>query len=264
MDRMITPRRTVRYLLLTALFGVMAFPLVWMFVTSLSSSQRGLTLDNYAYIFGANRFGWYLFNSLLVATIVTVANVLFCFTCGYALARRIVPGGNLWFYTILIVLMLPVHIVIIPVYLLMNKIGLYDSYGALILPWLVNPIGVFLVRQYISTLPTSMEEAGRIDGAGELRILFRIVMPLCRPVLAILAIQVFMTNWNSFLFPFILTSSEQYRTLPVALALLLGYQSIDWPQLMAGSVVAVIPVLAVFLAFQRQIISGITAGALKQ
>jgi multiple sugar transport system permease protein len=116
----------------------------------------------------------------------------------------------------------------------------------------------------VSTLPVSLEEAARIDGAGEFRILFRIVMPLCRPALAILAIQVFMTNWNSFLFPFILTSSEQYRTLPVALALLLGYQSIDWHQLMAGSVVAVIPILAVFIIFQRQIIAGITAGAFKQ
>jgi multiple sugar transport system permease protein len=244
--------------------GIMVFPLAWMFATSVAAPRGGVTLDSFAYVFGANRFGWYLFNSLIVGGIVTAANVLFCFTCGYALARKTVPGGRIWFYTVLIVLMLPVHLVIIPVYLLMNKIGLYDSYGALILPWLVNPLGIFLVRQYVSTLPTSLEEAGRIDGAGELRILFRIVMPLCRPVLAILAIQVFMTNWNSFLFPFILTSSEQYRTLPVALALLLGYQSIDWPQLMAGSVIAVVPVLAVFLVFQRQIISGVTAGALKQ
>jgi multiple sugar transport system permease protein len=261
---MIPIKRIGRYVPLMALLGVMVFPLAWMFVTSVAGARGGPTLDNYAYIFTANKFGLYLFNSVLVAVIVTAANVLFCFTCGYALARRIIPAGNLWFYTILIVLMVPVHIVIIPVYLLMNKIGLYDSYWALILPWLVNPIGVFMVRQYITTLPVSLEEAGRIDGAGELRILFRIVMPLCRPVLAILAIQVFMTNWNSFLFPFILTSSERYRTLPVALALLLGYQSIDWPQLMAGSVIAVLPVLAVFLAFQRQIISGITAGALKQ
>lgn len=265
MDRLMGRLGTgFRYLLLIGLGGIMVFPLVWMFAASIAGPHGGLTLDHFGYIFGANHFGWYLFNSLLVAGIVTAANVLFCFTCGYALARGITPGGKIWFYTILIVLMLPVHIVIIPVYLLMNKIGLYDSYGALILPWLVNPIGVFLVRQYVATLPTSLEEAGRIDGAGELRILFRIVMPLCRPVLAILAIQVFMTNWNSFLFPFILTSSEQYRTLPVALAMLLGYQSIDWPQLMAGSVVAVVPVLAVFLVFQRQIISGVTAGALKQ
>jgi multiple sugar transport system permease protein len=141
---------------------------------------------------------------------------------------------------------------------------MYDTYWALILPFLVNPIGIFLVRQYINTLPTSMEEAARIDGAGEFKIVFKIVMPLCKPALAVLAIQVFLTNWNSFLFPFILTSSETVRTLPVGLALYQGHQAIDWPHLMAGSSLAVIPVLIVFLLFQRHIVSGITAGAVKQ
>jgi multiple sugar transport system permease protein len=253
-----------KYIVLSIIFLVMVFPLFWMFVLSLSDLSERFTIANFVYIFSTNRFGQYLFNSLLVGFTVTAGNILFCFMCGYALARKRIIGDRLWFYSVLIVLMVPVHIVIIPVYLLMNKIGLYDSYGALILPWLVNPIGIFLIRQYISTLPASLEEAARIDGAGEFRILFRIVMPLCRPALAILAIQVFMTNWNSFLFPFILTSSEQYRTLPVALALLLGYQSIDWHQLMAGSVVAVLPILAVFLVFQKQIIAGITSGAFKQ
>jgi len=109
-----------------------------------------------------------------------------------------------------------------------------------------------------------MEEAARIDGAGEFRILFRVVMPLCKPALAVLAIQVFFTNWNSFLFPYILTSSDSLRTLPVALALYQGHQAVDWQHLMAGSTVAVVPVLIVFLLMQRQIVSGITAGAIKQ
>lgn len=261
---MTAPRKILRYLALTAVLVVMAFPLCWMLVVSGTRATGGFTWGNYAYIFSSGNFGWYLFNSVLVAAIVTAANVVFCLMCGYVLARRKIRAAGFWFYTVLMVLMVPVHIVIIPVYLLMQKIGLYDSYGALILPWLVTPLGIFLMRQYISTLPISLEEAARVDGAGEFRILFRIVMPLCRPALAIVAIQVFMTNWNNFLFPFILTSSERYRTLPVALALLLGYQSIDWPQLMAGSMVAVIPVLAVFLVFQKQIISGITAGAVKQ
>ncbi len=259
------PRSALRYIFLFLILVIMVFPLLWMIFLSLTRvGQTGITLNNFVYIFSAGKFGRFLFNSLFVGFTVTVGNILFCFLCGYALARRKVPGRTFWFYSVLIVLMVPVHIIIIPIYLLMNKIGLYDSYGALILPWLVNPIGIFLVRQYVSTLPISLEEAARIDGAGELRIILRIVMPLCRPALAILAIQVFMTNWNSFLFPFILTSSEAYRTLPVALALLLGYQDINWNQLMAGSFVAVLPIVAVFLIFQRQIISGITAGAVKQ
>lgn len=257
-------RRAGKYLFLVIVFAIMIFPLFWMFVLSLQKPGGGWGIGNFQYIFSGNRFGLYLFNSLFVAAAVTAGNILFCFMCGYALARRKIPGARHWMLSVLVVLMVPVHIVIIPLYILMNKLGLFDTYWALILPWLVNPIGVFLIRQYIRALPVSLEEAARIDGAGEMTILFRIVMPLCRPALAILAIQVFMTNWNSFLFPFILTSSEQLRTLPVALALLLGYQAIDWPQLMAGSVVAVIPVLAVFLAFQRQIIAGLTAGAVKQ
>jgi len=147
---------------------------------------------------------------------------------------------------------------------MMRQTGLYDTYWALILPFLVNPMGIFLVRQYVDSLPRSMEEAARIDGASEFTILFKIIMPLCKPALAVLAIQTFLTNWNSFLYPFILTSSEAVRTLPVALALYQGHQAIDWPHLMAGSSLAVIPVLLVFLFFQKHIISGITAGALKQ
>lgn len=261
---MTTVGRILLYAALLAILLIMVFPLIWMLLLSLTANDGHFSLLSYSYIFSVNRFGLYLFNSMLVALIVTAGNLLFCLMCGYALARRKVIGQRFWFYSVMIVLMVPAHIIIIPIYLLMTKCGLYDSYGALILPWLVSPIGIFLVRQYVLTLPESLEEAARIDGAGEFAILFRIVMPLCRPILAILAIQVFMATWNNFLFPFILTSSEQYRTLPVALALLLGYQSIDWHQLMAGSTVAVIPILAIFLIFQRQIISGITAGAFKQ
>jgi multiple sugar transport system permease protein len=130
-------------------------------------------------------------------------------------------------------------------------------------PFLVNPLGVLLATQYIRELPADLEEAARIDGASELRILFSVVAPMCKPVLAVLAVQVFMTNWNSFLLPFILTSSESMRTLPVMLALLQGYQQINWPQLFAASTISAVPVILVFLFFQRQIVSGITAGALK-
>jgi multiple sugar transport system permease protein len=182
----------------------------------------------------------------------------------YGLARYRTITNKVLFVSVLIVLMIPMHIIIIPLYLLCLKAGLYDTYWVLILPWLVNPIGIFLVKQYIESIPPSMEEAARVDGAGELTVLFRVVMPLCKPALAVLAIQVFFTNWNSFLFPFILTSRESLRTLPVALALYQGHQAVDWPHLMAGSTVAVIPILVVFLFMQRQIVSGITAGAVRQ
>jgi len=266
--------RYLRYFILCLIFLVMVFPLFWMFRVSfmpanLSFSWSHLlspdwTWEAYSDIFRAGNMTIYFINSIIVGTIVTVGNILFCFLTGYALARYRFIGRNFWFYSVIFVLMIPAHIVIIPLYLLIFNLGMYDTYWALILPFLVNPIGIFLTRQYIETLPVSMEEAARIDGAGEFKILIRVVMPLCKPALAVLAIQVFLTNWNSFLFPFILTSSESVRTLPVGLALYQGHQAIDWPHLMAGSALAVIPVLIAFLFFQRHIVSGITSGAVKQ
>ncbi len=267
-------RKLIRYSMLLLILAVMIFPLLWMFRVSLMESGNSVAFENlftssfsfqnYLDLFATSKIGQYLFNSVLVGLVVTVGNIIFCFMTAYTIARYDYIVNKLLFISVILILMIPIHIIIIPMYLLMVKFGIYDSYFALILPWLVNPIGIFLVKQYIEAIPPSMEEAARIDGAGEMRILFRIVMPLCKPVLAVLAIQVFFTNWNSFLFPFILTQSDSVRTLPVALALMQGHQAIDWQHLMAGSAIAVIPVLIVFIIMQKQIVSGITAGGIKQ
>jgi len=263
------------FILLFIMLAGTLFPLVWMIYSSLlpkiASLSRfsdlfgqALTLQNYKEVFWQAPFGRFFFNSVLVATVVTLGNLLFCSMVGYALARKVFRFKKGLFLSVVLVLMVPAHILIIPLFVLINKLGWYDTYWALMVPWLVNPLGIFLMRQYIQTLPADLEEAARIDGAGEFRILFRIVMPLCKPALAVVAIQVFLQNWNSFLFPFILTNSESMRTVPVALALYQGYQSIDWPHLFAASGLSTLPILAMFLFFQRQIVSGLTAGALKQ
>lgn len=267
--------RIVIFILLIVILVGTLFPLLWMFYSSLLSKstvlvslggvlKQPLTLKNYGEVFSQAPFGRFFFNSMFVAVVVTFGNLIFCAMVGYALARREFPFKRSLFLSILLVLMVPAHILIIPLFVLINKIGWYDTYWALIVPWLVNPLGIFLMRQYIQTLPPDLEEAARLDGAGEFRVLFGIVMPLCKPALAVVAIQVFLQNWNSFLFPFILTTSESMRTVPVALALYQGYQRIDWPHLFAASGLSTLPILAVFLLFQRQIVSGLTAGALKQ
>lgn len=266
-------RGFTRYLVLGAVLAGMLFPFLWMLRVSLMEAgsladigllSGSLTLDNYSELFSQTFLGRYFINSLFVGVVVTLGNILFCFMVAYTLARYNTLTNRLLFFTVIAILMIPAHVTIIPLYLLAVKGQFYDSYWALILPWLVNPIGIFLVKQYIEGIPSSMEEAARIDGAGELRILFTVVMPLCKPALAVLAIQVFFTNWNSFLFPYILTQSEQVRTLPVGLAMFQGHQAIDWQHLMAGSTVAVLPVLILFMFLQRRIVSGITAGAIKQ
>ncbi|UCC43385.1 MAG: carbohydrate ABC transporter permease [Candidatus Zixiibacteriota bacterium] len=269
-----TLRATGRYLLLSAILVIMIFPLVWMFRVSLMEPgsisggsrfvEAAFTVSNFADLFTSGQLLRPLINSVIVGVMVTLGNILFCFMVAYSLARYQFIINKGLFATVIAVLMIPAHITIIPLYVLCVKAGIYDSYWALILPWLVNPIGIFLVKQYIESLPPAVEEAARIDGASELRIVFQIVMPLCKPALAVLAIQVFFTNWNSFLFPYILTLSDSLRTLPVALALYQGHQAVDWQHLMAGSTIAVLPVLVLFLFLQRQIVSGITAGAVKQ
>ncbi|MFQ5607444.1 MAG: carbohydrate ABC transporter permease [Candidatus Zixiibacteriota bacterium] len=269
-----TARLVSRYLVLLIVALVMLGPLLWMFRVALLPGGASLaveslaggvfTLDSFRGLFADYGISRSLFNSLFVGAVVTLGNVVFCFMVGYSLSRKRFIGSQTLFSSALITLMVPVHILIVPLYLLLSEAGMYDTYLALTLPFLVTPIGIFMVKQYLDSVPVSLEEAARIDGAGEWRLMWTVLAPICRPILAVLAIQTFLVNWNTSLFPFILTSSEELRTLPVALALMQGHQAIDWQSLMAGSTLAVAPVLIVFLVFQRKIVSGITAGAIKQ
>ncbi len=256
--------------LLVAVIG-MLWPFIWMAVGSISprwdagwfnpfteSPQWG----NYGDLFAAMPFGRYMFNSAIVALIVTAGNILLCFPVGYALARRPFPGRRMLYASAALVLMVPQYVLIIPMYVLIQQLGWYDTLWAITIPVMVSPLGVLLVKSAVSSVPIEIEEAARLDGAGPWRIVYRIVMPICRPTLAVLAVQIFWLTWNAFLFPFILTD-EKARTIPVALAMFRGYQSVDLPHLFAAATLATIPVIAVFLFFQRQIISGITAGAVK-
>lgn len=268
-----TWKHTVKVVLAALVALVMLAPFFYLIVGALARSfsltatidfaSLQLTLDNFVDLFRRSHLYLPLFNSTLVAGVVTVGNVFFCTLCGYVLARRRFRGRGLILNTVVLVLMIPVHIVIIPLYLLTNWLGIFDTYLALILPFLVNPLGIFLMRQYIMSLPPDLEEAARLEGASELTIIRRVVMPLCKPALAVLAVQVFLVNWNSFLYPFILTSSESMRTLPVAIALLQGYQEVNVPQLFAASLISALPTTILFLFYSKRITEGIIAGALK-
>lgn len=262
------------YSFLFAVAAGMIFPLASMVLISLrehSQSYAGIfdllraptSLQNYIDAFSSDTFGMYFVNSLLVALAVTIGNVIFCLMVGYGFARKEFRGKQLLFASVLGVLMIPPQVVMIPLYRMMVYFGWINTYFALIIPWLVTPLGIFLVRQFVVGLPQDIEDAARIDGAGEWRILFRIVMPLCKPILTVLAIYTFLSNWNSFLYPFLFTNDEAHRTLPVGLAFYQGKQSIDWGHLMAGASISAAPVLVLFILFQRHIIQGLTAGALK-
>jgi len=262
-----------RALWLAPVLVAMLLPSVWMVAISIApeagnSFARALRgpfgLDQYRALFSSAHLGRYLLNSAVVALAVVSLNVVTAAMVGYTLGRRRVPGDRFWTVGIVATLMLPKQVLMIPLYLVIARLHLLDTYAALILPFAVDAFGIFLVRQYVEQLPIELEEAARVDGASDWNIFLTIVVPLMRPVLAVVAIQSFLASWNSFLYPLILVDSDRLRTLPVGLALLSQTEhSVDWGFLMAGSTLASIPVLAVFMAFQRQILSGLLAGSEK-
>jgi len=262
-----------RWLWLSPLLATMLFPFAWMMGVSLSRSADATLASaftgpwdfrHYGELFGIASVNRYLANSALVATVVVASNVATAALVGYVLARRRVPGEKFWTFGIVATLMLPKQVLMIPLYLVLARLQLLDTYAALILPFAVDAFSVFLVRQFVVGVPLELEEAARVDGASDWTVFRRVVLPLLQPVLAVVAIQSFLTNWNSFLFPLIFIDSDRLRTLPVGLALLSQTEhSVDWGFLMAGSTVASLPVLAVFVTFQRRILSGLLAGAEK-
>jgi multiple sugar transport system permease protein len=253
-------KKVLKLMLLLLILAVMVYPLVWMVSVSLRTTE-GTSLRYYREVWQAGPFDRYFLNSLVVAVIVVIGNIVFCSMAGYAFARYRIAGGRVLFFLVISTIMLPKQVILVPMYILMQKLHLLDTYGALTLPFLADPFNIFLIRQYLVSIPPDCEEAARLEGAGEFTILFRIVMPIIKPALAVVAIHTSLINWNSFLFPFILTSSTSMRTLPVGLALLSqGEHSIDWGHLMAGAMISVIPIVAAFFVFQKRIIGGLTAG----
>jgi multiple sugar transport system permease protein len=256
-------KKFLKFAGLLAVFAVMAYPLAWMLSISLRTGE-GVGLRYFKEVWQAGPFDRYFLNSTVVVAIVLVGNIIFCTMAGYAFARYRIPGGRVLFFLVISMIMLPKQVILVPLYILMQKLHLLDTYAALTLPFTVDPFNIFLIRQFLAAIPTDCEEAARLEGAGELTILFRVVMPMLKPALAVVAIHTALINWNSFLFPFILTNTASMRTLPVGLALLSqGAHSIDWGHLMAGAVIASLPIVVAFLVFQRQIISGLTSGMTK-
>jgi len=222
------------------------------------------TLDNYATWLTQLDYPLHLFNSLLVAVVVVAGNLVFCTMFGYALAKLDFPGKRALFLLVLGTLMVPGIVTMIPLFVLVANLGMANTYPALILPFVAAPLGVFLMRQYILSIPDSLLEAARIDGAGEFRILGRIVIPLCGAPLATLAILTFLASWNNFLWPLVVAQSESMYTLPVALALYsIGPSGIQYGLLMAGTVLVLAPILLLFVVLQRFVIRGIATTGIR-
>ncbi len=234
------------------------------FIDTLTFKVKRFTLINYVDVLISGDFRRYFLNSTLIAIIITISNLFLCTLAGYAFARKDFAFKKFLFILILASIMIPPQVLIVPIFILMKNIGWLNTYLALIVPSLVQPFGIFLMRQYIVSLPVSLEDQARVDGATEGQILFKIIFPLSKPALAIVGINTFMGAWNTFLFPFLLTNTPGMRTLPVGLALFKNLRGADWVHLMAGSGLTALPVIVVFLCFQKHIIAGLTTGLVKR
>ncbi len=268
-----TKRFIVHFLLILILVSTL-FPLYVMVATSLRESgnilpsiksliPRHITFRNYVDVWKSGNFHRYFLNSVIVTVSVTVLNVIFDSMVGYALSRKPFPGSNLILFIIIGRMMIPAQVLIIPIFILIKKLHMYNTYWALILPIAVQGFGIFLMKQYFDGLPKELDEAAKMDGAGDFTILFRVLLPISTPALSVLIINTFLTTWNAFLYPLILTNTDNMRTLPIGVAYFNTLQGIDYVHLMAGSTITVLPVIAIFLAFQKKIISGLTQGAIK-
>jgi multiple sugar transport system permease protein len=253
---------------------VVLFPLLWML--SVSFMQPGeastfpppllpaqATLANYHELFVRAGMGRYLFNSLLIATALTLVSLAFNLSAGYAFAKLQFRGRERIFQVLLGALVVPAQVTMIPLFLLMKWLHLVNSYGGVIVPALASVFGIFLVRQYARTIPDELLEAARLDGAGEWRIFLRIVLPLLKPIIVTLAIFTFLGSWNDFMWPLIVLSDQDWQTAPVALAALSREHVQDNELMMAGSVVTILPVLILFLVLQRHYIQGLMLGGVK-
>lgn len=248
------------------------FPFFWMVSNAVRSNAEVMAIpvrilptafqwDNFAKAWIQLPFGRFFINSLFVSLSVTVITVVISCLSGYAFARLKFPGREALLVTYLGTLMVPAIMLIIPLYLIVNSLGMVNTFQGVILPVAFGTFGAFLMRQFFLSIPMELEEAARVDGASRLRILVSIIVPLSMPAIGLLSLFTFIAQWNNFLWPLITTTKPDMQVAIVALATLQCQYNTDWPLLMTGSVIAIVPVLLVFVFGYRAFIAGLTTGA---
>ncbi|MER7681001.1 carbohydrate ABC transporter permease [Streptomyces sp. NPDC096934] len=253
----------------------MLAPFAWLVVATTHSTNEifssppallpgGRFWTNLTGLFRSLQFGDAVRNSLVVSAVYTVLGMVVCSTAGYAFAKFRFRGRDAMFTVIIASLALPGQVTLVPLFKMMVALGWLNSYQGLILPNLALPFGIFLMRQAMQSVPDELIQAARVDGAGEIRTFFQIVMPTMRPALAALAIFLFLGQWNDFVYPLIVQRTPEAYTLPVSLATLHGVQSTDYGQLLTGTLISIVPVLVLFLFLQRYFVAGLLAGSVKQ
>jgi multiple sugar transport system permease protein len=267
-------RRLALHIILITLALTMLFPFFWTISASLKDNLAVLQTppsllpnpvhwSTYSDLFNALPIVRFFINSVIVAVVTTGSQVLTCSMAAYAFARISFPGRNILFLVYLATLMVPVQVTMVPLFILMRVLGLTNTYPGLILPGVTSAFGVFLLRQFFLTIPRDLEEAAFLDGASHWTVFWRIILPLSKPGLAALTIFSFMGSWNSFLWPLLITTDQSLMTLPLGISTLQGQYTTVWNQIMAGTVVSIVPILVVYVLAQRHFVQGLTLSGLK-
>ncbi|MFD1019667.1 carbohydrate ABC transporter permease [Thalassobacillus hwangdonensis] len=268
-------KQALFYLLLIVGAFIMLVPFLWMVSTSLKNSGATMVLppefipseptaENYQTVTGKYPMLRFLWNSLLVAVLTTLGQIVFSSMAAYAFARMHFKGRDKLFLLYLATMMVPTQVTMIPQFILVKEFGWLDSYQGLIIPTMFAVFGTFLMRQAMLSIPRELEEAAFMDGANHFKVFIHVCLPLVKPTIAALSIFTFMASWNNFLWPLIVISSNDLATLPLGLSLLQGRWGTDWGLMMAGVVISVVPILIVYLFAQKYFIQGMTMSGMKE
>lgn len=278
----LNPRRSGPRLYTIAIYGILIVaasislvPFLYVISTSFKDSvslfqyppqwiPREPTLDNFRTLLQDNPFIRWMINSFIVAASVTAIKVIIDSMAGYAFAKMQFPGKEPLFVVVLMTLMVPFAATLIPLFIIVRDLQLTNTYAGLILPALASPIGIFMMRQFIESLPNDLENAARLDGCSEFQIFRRVILPLVRPGLVVLGVFTFMTQWTSYLWPLVIGTRKEMYTLTVGVQSLRSLFTVNWGVLSAGAVLSMLPLVLVFLFLQRYFIAGSIAGALKE
>ena len=266
--------KIVLYSVLAVTAAITLAPLLWMVSASLMPTgeanafpppflPKDITFAHYEDLFTRGNLARYLFNSAFLSVAVTAISLLLNSMAGYAFAKYRFAGRDSLFKLLIASMVIPAQVTMLPLFLMLNRMGFINTYMGVIIPGMAGIFGIFLIRQFAMSIPDSLIEAARIDGAGDVRIYWSLILPLCKPILITLGIFTFMGTWNDFLWPLIVMTDDSMYTLPVALANLSLEHVQDTELMMAGSVVTVLPAVLVFLLFQRSYVRGILAGSVK-
>lgn len=265
----------IAFCALLAVSCITLLPFYWMFSSSLRTMETMFSIPiqwlpsppnwrSYVLAWQAQDFTRYFLNSGFVAVAITVSNLLLCSLAGYSLTKFRYRGRGITFILILSTMMLPLEVTMVPLFLIVKRLDWANSYQGLIVPFLVDGFGVFLMRQYMMSIPKDLIDSARIDGASELRIFWMIVLPLCKPALVALAVFTFREAWDMYIWPLIIITKDSLRTLPLGISLFMSSYGTSWDQLMAIAMLGTLPMILLFFFLQRAFIQGIAATGLKE